>query len=162
MQFKSNVKEIVVEGEGEAARAVGVRLADGRLYRGKVVVSNATRWDTFESMMGEDKLPESGARRRRMLLAYPAALRAARTLCCPPTPRRKCAWNCSIKWRRPCADTGRCRTFRRSCRWFAIPPSGFSCKKGTRSGHCGKPQPRGTARRSPGFSKKFSGDRNWI
>ena len=91
VQFKSNVKEIVVEGEGEAARAVGVRLADGRLYRGKFVVSNATRWDTFESMMGEDKLPESGARRRRMLLAYPAALRAARTLCCPPTPRRKCA-----------------------------------------------------------------------
>ena len=28
--------------------------------RGKTVVSNATRWDTFESMIGEDKLPESG------------------------------------------------------------------------------------------------------
>jgi hypothetical protein len=28
--------------------------------RGKTVVSNATRWDTFEGMIGEDKLPKSG------------------------------------------------------------------------------------------------------
>ena len=28
--------------------------------RGKTVVSNATRWDTFEKMLGEDKLPQSG------------------------------------------------------------------------------------------------------
>ncbi len=27
--------------------------------RGKTVISNATRWDTFENMIGEDKLPES-------------------------------------------------------------------------------------------------------
>lgn len=26
------------------------------------MVSNATRWDTFEGMIGEDKLPESGGR----------------------------------------------------------------------------------------------------
>ena len=54
----------MVEGEGEAARAVGVRLADGRVYRGRTVVSNATRWDTFEGMIGADKLPESGAPHR--------------------------------------------------------------------------------------------------
>jgi len=55
--YKANVKEIVTEGEGDAVRATGVRLADGRLYRGKTVISNATRWDTFESMLGESKLP---------------------------------------------------------------------------------------------------------
>lgn len=59
VEYKANVKEILVEGSGEAARAVGVRLADGRVFRGKTVVSNATRWDTFEGMIGEDKLPES-------------------------------------------------------------------------------------------------------
>lgn len=59
IEYKANVKEILVEGSGEAARAVGVRLADGRVFRGKTVVSNATRWDTFEGMIGEDKLPES-------------------------------------------------------------------------------------------------------
>lgn len=32
----------------------------GALCSGKTVVSNATRWDTFEGMIGEDKLPESG------------------------------------------------------------------------------------------------------
>lgn len=39
--------------------APGVRLADGRVFRGKVVVSNATRWDTFEGMIGEQRMPES-------------------------------------------------------------------------------------------------------
>lgn len=32
-------------GAGEPRRrATGVRLADGRVFRGKVVISNATRW----------------------------------------------------------------------------------------------------------------------
>ncbi len=56
--YKANVKEILTEGEGEGQRAVGVRLSDGRVYRGKTVISNATRWDTFENMLGEQKMPE--------------------------------------------------------------------------------------------------------
>lgn len=28
-------------------------------FRGKTVISNATRWDTFENMIGDDRLPES-------------------------------------------------------------------------------------------------------
>lgn len=39
--------------------AAGVRLADGRVFRGKSIISNATRWDTFEGLMGESKMPES-------------------------------------------------------------------------------------------------------
>ena len=36
-----------------------MRLADGRVFRGKAVVSNATRWDTFEKLMQEEQLPPS-------------------------------------------------------------------------------------------------------
>ncbi len=53
------MKQILVEGEGESARAVGVRLADGRVFRGKTVVSNATRWDTFERLLADEDMPEA-------------------------------------------------------------------------------------------------------
>ena len=65
------MKEIVTEGEGESIRAVGVRLADGRVYRGKAIISNATRWDTFEYLLGKEKMPRAeqlfrcGRRKRR-------------------------------------------------------------------------------------------------
>eukprot|EP00887_Chlorella_sp_A99_P000482 scaffold17.g482.t1 len=74
VEYKANVKEILVEGEGEAARAVGVRLADGRVYRGKTVISNATRWDTFEGLIGEDKLPPSEALFRGRYVKAPSFL----------------------------------------------------------------------------------------
>lgn len=73
--YKANVKEIITEplpaeqassssssssdGSAAAVRATGVRLADGRVFRGKTVISNATRWDTFEGLVGEAKMPES-------------------------------------------------------------------------------------------------------
>ncbi|EIE25844.1 carotenoid isomerase [Coccomyxa subellipsoidea C-169] len=59
IEYKANVKQILVEGEGESARAVGVRLADGRVFRGKTVVSNATRWDTFERLLADEDMPEA-------------------------------------------------------------------------------------------------------
>jgi phytoene dehydrogenase-like protein len=81
--YKANVKEIITEplpdtsssssssssssngastsgsSSGSGVKATGVRLADGRVFRGKVVISNATRWDTFEGLVGQDKMPES-------------------------------------------------------------------------------------------------------
>jgi prolycopene isomerase len=76
--YKANVKEIITESAPAAAAAAsngsssgssatgpagltatGVRLADGRVYKGKVVISNATRWDTFEGLIGEQQMPES-------------------------------------------------------------------------------------------------------
>lgn len=61
VEYKSNVKEIIIHGEGPdaASKAVGVRLADGRVLKGKTVISNATRWDTFEGLVGEERLPNS-------------------------------------------------------------------------------------------------------
>ena len=53
------VKEIIVRGKGDKQQAVGVRLADGRVFRGKAVVSNATRWDTFEKLLAHEEMPES-------------------------------------------------------------------------------------------------------
>lgn len=57
--YKANVKDIVTEGQGADMKATGVRLADGRVFRGKTIISNATRWDTFERMIGESKMPET-------------------------------------------------------------------------------------------------------
>lgn len=69
--YKANVREIITEplpaeasssgssSSGADVQATGVRLADGRVFRGKVVISNATRWDTFEGLVGEQKMPES-------------------------------------------------------------------------------------------------------
>jgi hypothetical protein len=42
-----------------AVLCAGVRLADGRVFRGKTIISNATRWDTFEGMIGGPQMPES-------------------------------------------------------------------------------------------------------
>jgi prolycopene isomerase len=63
--YKANVKEIVTERvaggeggeEGGGVRATGVRLADGRVFRGRCVVSNATRWDTFGRLVPPEATP---------------------------------------------------------------------------------------------------------
>ncbi|KAG1660115.1 hypothetical protein FOA52_015095 [Chlamydomonas sp. UWO 241] len=54
--YKANVQRIVLD---DAGSSVGVALTDGTVYRAKVVISNATRWDTFEKMVGDQALPES-------------------------------------------------------------------------------------------------------
>ncbi|BAT92666.1 hypothetical protein VIGAN_07146400, partial [Vigna angularis var. angularis] len=41
--YKANVTGIIIE----QGKAVGVRLADGREFFAKTIISNATRWDTF-------------------------------------------------------------------------------------------------------------------
>ncbi|MGL5080886.1 MAG: carotenoid isomerase [Microcoleaceae cyanobacterium] len=53
--YKSRVKQVLIE----QGRAVGVELADGRVYRAKRIVSNATRWDTFGKLVPNDKTPNS-------------------------------------------------------------------------------------------------------
>jgi len=54
IQYKARVKEIILENN----QAVGVRLADGKEYRGKRIISNATRWDTFEKLLPNNPLPK--------------------------------------------------------------------------------------------------------
>jgi len=48
VEYKANVKKILVNGNG---KAYGVQMADGKTIRGKAIISNATRWDTFENLL---------------------------------------------------------------------------------------------------------------
>lgn len=69
------MREILTEGDGESQKAVGARLADGRVFRGRTVVSNATRWDTFEKLMGSgERLPPSEKAFRRRYKKSPSFL----------------------------------------------------------------------------------------
>ena len=58
IQYGSRVKRIVIQ----AGRAIGVDLATGERYTADRIVSNATRWDTFTSLLDPDNLPPSERR----------------------------------------------------------------------------------------------------
>ncbi|ACA99879.1 MULTISPECIES: carotenoid isomerase [Cyanophyceae] len=53
IQYGANVYEIITD----QGRAVGVRLANGTEYFAKKVISNATRWDTFEKLLPSENKP---------------------------------------------------------------------------------------------------------
>jgi prolycopene isomerase len=53
IQYKARVTDII----REKGKAVGVRLASGEEYRARRIVSNATRWDTFEKLMPKSEMP---------------------------------------------------------------------------------------------------------
>ena len=47
IRYRARVIQVLIDGQGGDARAVGVKLASGETLRARKVVSNATRWDTF-------------------------------------------------------------------------------------------------------------------
>lgn len=53
IQYKAKVTKIITQ-EG---RAVGVELANGKVYGAKRIISNATRWDTFEKLLPAEEIP---------------------------------------------------------------------------------------------------------
>ncbi|MDZ7960661.1 MAG: carotene isomerase [Aulosira sp. DedQUE10] len=55
IQYQARVKKIVTE----RGKAVGVELVNGQVYRGKRIVSNATRWDTFEKLLPVEEIPNN-------------------------------------------------------------------------------------------------------
>ncbi|KAM3113057.1 carotenoid isomerase [Phormidesmis sp. 146-33] len=55
IQYKANVTEILTEN----GRATGVKLATGEVYQAKRIISNATRWDTFDKLLPESHKPKS-------------------------------------------------------------------------------------------------------
>ena len=55
IQYQARVTKILTE----QGKAVGVQLANGQVYRGKRIVSNATRWDTFEQLLPADEMPDN-------------------------------------------------------------------------------------------------------
>ncbi|MFB2769267.1 carotenoid isomerase [Pelatocladus sp. BLCC-F211] len=52
IKYQARVTQILTE----KGRAVGVKLANGQIYRAKYIVSNATRWDTFEKLLPQEKI----------------------------------------------------------------------------------------------------------
>ncbi|BAY66299.1 hypothetical protein NIES22_64130 [Calothrix brevissima NIES-22] len=55
IKYQARVKQIITE----KGKAIGVKLANGEIYRGKRIVSNATRWDTFEKLLPVDAIPHN-------------------------------------------------------------------------------------------------------
>ncbi|MEC4983196.1 MAG: carotene isomerase [Oscillatoria sp. PMC 1068.18] len=53
IKYQARVTKIILE----QGKAVGVRLANGEEYRAKRIISNATRWDTFEKLLPSEKMP---------------------------------------------------------------------------------------------------------
>lgn len=70
VEYLANVKDIMVEG----GRAVGVRLAGGREIRAKAVVSNATRWDTFDKLLEPGAVPAEEKRFQQLYKKSPSFL----------------------------------------------------------------------------------------
>ncbi|WP_448598510.1 carotenoid isomerase [Thermoleptolyngbya sp.] len=66
--YKARVTEILMEN----GRAVGVRLASGKTYRARRVISNATRWDTFEKLLPAAALPKSEQKWQRRYRKSPS------------------------------------------------------------------------------------------
>jgi prolycopene isomerase len=51
--YQARVTKILLEN----GRAVGVKLSNGDTYRAGIIVSNATRWDTFGKLLADEKMP---------------------------------------------------------------------------------------------------------
>jgi prolycopene isomerase len=53
IEYKARVNRILTEN----GKAVGVQLVNGKEYWAKRIISNATRWDTFEKLLPPEKMP---------------------------------------------------------------------------------------------------------
>jgi prolycopene isomerase len=67
IKYQAKVKEIILE----RGRAVGVKLISGETYRAKRIVSNATRWDTFEKLLPADRMPQSEQKWQQSIWEWP-------------------------------------------------------------------------------------------
>ena len=55
IEYQARVTKIITE----QGKAVGVQLANGKVYRSKRIVSNATRWDTFAKLLPVESIPRN-------------------------------------------------------------------------------------------------------
>ncbi|BAQ61477.1 carotenoid cis-trans isomerase [Geminocystis sp. NIES-3708] len=54
IHYQAKVREIIIKNN----QAIGVKLANGKEYFAQKIVSNATRWDTFDKLIDKDKKPK--------------------------------------------------------------------------------------------------------
>ncbi len=70
IQYQARVTKIITE----QGRAVAVQLANGQVYRGKRIVSNATRWDTFEKLLPVEEMPTNEKKWQQLYEKSPSFL----------------------------------------------------------------------------------------
>ncbi|MFB8790622.1 MAG: carotene isomerase [Potamolinea sp.] len=70
IRYKARVAKITTE----KGKAVGVELTTGEKYRAKRIVSNATRWDTFDKLLPAEQMPESEKKWRERYKKSPSFL----------------------------------------------------------------------------------------
>lgn len=70
IQYRSRVKQIITQAGG----AIGVELATGERYTADRIVSNATRWDTFNQLLDQAKIPPSEQRWQSRYVKAPSFL----------------------------------------------------------------------------------------
>ncbi|WP_421655608.1 carotenoid isomerase [Leptothermofonsia sp. ETS-13] len=70
IQYKARVTRILQEN----GRAVGVQLASGEVYQARRIISNATRWDTFEKLIPPDQMPAAERRWQKRYQKSPSFL----------------------------------------------------------------------------------------
>ena len=70
IQYGAKVHHILIENN----RAVGVEIANGQKYYAKKIVSNATRWDTFEKLLSPRELPAKEKRWQKRYQKSPSFL----------------------------------------------------------------------------------------
>ena len=70
IKYKARVTNILIEN----GKAVGVKLADNSEYRAKRVVSNATRWDTFDKLVPAEYTPKKEHKWRQRYKKSPSFL----------------------------------------------------------------------------------------
>ena len=70
IQYKARVTKILQTN----GRATGVELASGKSYTAKRIISNATRWDTFEKLIPAAQMPPSERKWQRRYQQSPSFL----------------------------------------------------------------------------------------
>uniref|UniRef100_A0A0D9XTE9 prolycopene isomerase n=1 Tax=Leersia perrieri TaxID=77586 RepID=A0A0D9XTE9_9ORYZ len=78
IRYKANVTNVILEN----GKAVGVRLSNGKEFFAKTVISNATRWDTFDNkyfyskgkLLKVDELPEEEKNFQKNYIKAPSFL----------------------------------------------------------------------------------------
>lgn len=70
IRYKARVTQIVQEN----GHAVGVQLASGEVLRARRIISNATRWDTFEKLIPAEQMPTAERKWQRRYQKSPSFL----------------------------------------------------------------------------------------
>lgn len=70
IQYKARVTQIILEN----GQAIGVELANGKQYYARRIVSNSTRWDTFEKLLSPEAMPPKEKRWQKRYQKSPSFL----------------------------------------------------------------------------------------